>query len=212
MAVSPRRPAARAHTAAAAQTSATASDRLLLPRNPLSSAFVQPLLDKMALKEKLGGWRVGSSSGTSLWHQRSLCFATQWSISPSPPAVGLPAHHAAIPFTLRGQDLHRPQRRLKLLLLTAVLVTQRNEKLAQSNSICLGSTYMKKKYRGNKRRTFIGFTILGRNNHIAVHLSPMMVHLCYQGLSGRRNKLCFSGGVQCETEREADIVHVSTSP
>lgn len=60
--------------------------------------------------------------------------------------------------------------------------------------------------------TFIGFTIPGKNNHITVHLSPMMVHLCYQGLSDGRNNSCFSAGFQCEAEREADIVHVSTSP
>lgn len=74
-----------------------------------------------------------------------------------------------------------------------VLVTQRNEKLSQSSTICLGSTYMKKN-RGNRLQTFLGFTVPCRNNHIAVHLSPMMVHLFYKGLSDRRNNSYFSGG------------------
>lgn len=49
----------------------TASDRLVLPRNTLSSAFAQPLLGKVALKKKLDVWRLGISSGTSLWHPES---------------------------------------------------------------------------------------------------------------------------------------------
>lgn len=68
MAVSPRRRAAAARTAEAARTATTAGDRLPLPRNTLSSAFAQPLLGKMALKEKLDVWWLGSGSGTSLWH------------------------------------------------------------------------------------------------------------------------------------------------
>lgn len=129
----------------------TASDRLVLSRNTLSSAFAQPLLGKVALKKKLDVWRLGISSGTSLWHPES------WRS-----ACALPCNGASLSL-LQGQTACPPRATPcsshfgigtctghKAGWNYSVLVTQRNEK----QQYLLGINPYGKR---NRVQTFIGF-------------------------------------------------------